>query len=93
MTKPDCYKCKWKKDVIGSTHISCHHPTYKEIHKNPLLNLIGTLASIGREEPIQLELPGVKVIGDPVGIRKGWFNHPLNFDPTWLISCNGFEKN
>ena len=32
-----------------------------------------------------------KVSGDPHGIRKGWFMWPLNFDPTWLVSCDGFS--
>ena len=35
----------------------------------------------------------LNVKGDPYGIRGGWFNHPLNFDPVWLEECNGFEKN
>ncbi len=34
-----------------------------------------------------------KVEGNPIGIRGGWFHWPLNFDPTWLISCNGFSNN
>jgi hypothetical protein len=24
------------------------------------------------------------------GIKMGWFMHPVNFDPTWLESCDGF---
>ena len=32
-----------------------------------------------------------KVEGDKTGIKNGWFMWPLNFDPTWLISCNGFS--
>jgi hypothetical protein len=32
-----------------------------------------------------------KVTGHEHGIRKGWFMWPLNFDPTWLISCDGFS--
>lgn len=32
-----------------------------------------------------------KVEGAPYGIRSGWFNFPYNFDPTWLISCDGFK--
>lgn len=31
------------------------------------------------------------VTGNPHGLRKGWFNWPFNFDPTWLTSCDGFE--
>jgi len=31
------------------------------------------------------------VNGHPHGIRNGWFNWPLNFDPVWLIDCTGFS--
>jgi hypothetical protein len=24
------------------------------------------------------------------GIRGGWFHWPMNFDPRWLLSCDGF---
>jgi len=32
------------------------------------------------------------VEGDNYGIRSGWFMHPWNFDPVWLVSCDGFQK-
>lgn len=48
------------------------------------------------------ELPGdchlgcanlsANVKGHEHGKRMGWFLWPFNFDPTWLISCDGFEK-
>jgi hypothetical protein len=31
------------------------------------------------------------VSGNPHGIKKGWFIWPLNFDPVWLESCDGFS--
>jgi hypothetical protein len=34
-----------------------------------------------------------KVKGNPIGIRRGWFMWPLNFDPSWLVSCDGFSDN
>lgn len=34
----------------------------------------------------------LKVKGDPVGIRGGWFNWPYNFEPIWLEECNGYSK-
>lgn len=30
------------------------------------------------------------VTGHPTGIARGWFVWPFNFDPTWLINCDGF---
>jgi len=51
----------------------------------------------------RLEIPGdahsrcnnhsAKVKGNPHGIRNGWFMWPLNFDPVWLDSCDGFSDN
>ena len=32
------------------------------------------------------------VEGDDYGRRSGWFSWPWNFDPTWLIKCDGFKK-
>ena len=49
------------------------------------------------------ELPGnahsrcnnikTKVVGNETGIRRGWFIWPFNFDPVWLMSCDGFSDN
>lgn len=33
-----------------------------------------------------------KVEGNAHGIRSGWFRWPLNFDPVWLVSCDGFSN-
>lgn len=33
-----------------------------------------------------------KVEGDDYGRRSGWFSWPFNFDPVWLVSCDGFKK-
>lgn len=33
-----------------------------------------------------------KVEGHETGIKRGWFYHPFNFDPVWLISCDGYES-
>ena len=34
---------------------------------------------------------GIKVVGHPHGIRRGWFAWPMNFDPAWLLECDGFQ--
>lgn len=31
------------------------------------------------------------VTGRLHGIRNGWFWWPINFDPLWLVSCDGFK--
>lgn len=33
-----------------------------------------------------------KVTGDKTAMVKDYFFWPLNFDPVWLKSCDGFEN-
>ena len=87
--KPDCYRCRWRRDVPGSAHSSCHHPANKKLLEDPMMNILGIFASAGRLPPMQGK--GLKVKGHPHGIRNGWFNYPWNFDPAWLLECDGFE--
>ena len=89
--KPNCYECKYRDDVAGSAHSCCTHPSFTKVMNDPFAQVMGIFASIGRVAPIQAESKKTIVRGDPRGIKKGWFNHPFNFDPTWLIECNGFE--
>lgn len=84
--KPDCYNCKWRGEVVGSCHSSCNHPKCKI--ENSFTGLASALSG-GKMPPVAT---GLKVKGNEHGIRSGWFNHPLNFDPTWLEECNGFKS-
>lgn len=34
---------------------------------------------------------GAKVVGHDHGMSMGWFKWPVNFDPVWLVSCDGFS--
>lgn len=33
----------------------------------------------------------IGVVSHPHGIKNGWCNWPIQFDPTWIIACNGFK--
>ena len=33
-----------------------------------------------------------KLTANPHGVNHGWFTWPFDFDPLWLISCNGFQR-
>lgn len=87
--KPDCYKCQHRRDLAGSAHSQCAHPSFQGI--NAALGILATLRASQRVGPIEEKEGGVIVKGNPHGISNGWFMHPLNFDPVWLESCNGFE--
>ena len=91
MAKPDCYSCKWRGNLPGSAHSCCRHPSVQGAKNDPLLNVLAIFASVGRTPPMQINTKQLNVIGDPHGVRMGWFNWPWNFDPTWLENCDGWE--
>ena len=81
----ECYKCKYRGTVMGSVHSKCQHPKLggKTNEKYAIEALLGG--------PVHW-LAVLGVVGDSHGIENGWFNWPLDFDPVWLKSCNGFEE-
>ena len=88
--KPNCYECKWQQELVGSAHINCVHPKIKYVADNPLGKMMGMLLGV-RGMPFNMKYNPIGVVGDPYGINKGWFNFPYDFDPLWLIKCNGFD--
>lgn len=79
MSKPDCCKCKHRRSVPGSCHSACAHPG----NKTGMLDMFNP-ANINQARKLNIK-------GHPDGIRNGWFMWPVNFDPTWLLNCDGFE--
>ena len=59
---------------------------YECKHRRGLVGDAHSRCSIGKSAK---EL-GIK--GHAVGINGGWFCWPMNYDPTWLLACNGFES-
>ena len=86
MTKPDCYKCYHRREVLGDTHSSCAHPIVQKTPRGELLALLK--GRVGANLASGADALGIR--GNAHGIRCGWFNWPYNFDPTWLETCNGF---
>jgi hypothetical protein len=49
--------------------------------------------SIPGDAHIQCVNPDPKMMGDPHGVRCGWFFYPLNFDPVWKAKkCANFQE-
>ena len=86
--KPDCFTCKYRQDVPGSAHSTCKHPVTTKLHDDPLIALLVMLARAPVTPPDVFESLGVTC--NMTGYNKGWFNWPLNFDPTWLLTCDGY---
>ena len=77
MEKPDCYKCKYRRDLSGDCHSQCG------VFGTGSLQMVAFAMYVNCDEK--------GVVGDPHGIKNGWFNWPLNFDPTWLEKCSYYE--
>lgn len=89
MSKPNCYECRHRGTLPGDAHSCCKHPANKEVMNDPMAQIMGIFASVHRAAPIVADT-GLSVRGNPTGIKRGWFNWPMNFDPNWLESCDGF---
>jgi hypothetical protein len=87
--KPDCYSCKWRRNIPGDAHSSCAHPKLGEMDSNPFAALFDVLSNPRKIIAAASEL---QIAGDEHGMRMGWFMWPVNFDPVWLKSCNGHEE-
>lgn len=82
---PDCRKCEHQRGVLGSTHSACHHPSIQREHGMELLAVLGGLPDLNAASRL-----GVTCHAH--GLRSGWFAWPYNYDPVWLLSCNGFQE-
>ena len=76
--KPDCYKCVHQGGVAGSAHSSCSHPNIGQPFLAMLMFMNGC--------------PVLGVRANAHGIARSWFSWPVDFDPLWLESCDGFEE-
>jgi hypothetical protein len=84
MSKPNCYECIHRGEVPGDAHSCCNHPLVKQ-DGNPFGAIVDMLSGKNVAAAVQLDIKG-----DATGIRRGWFMWPANFDPVWLLNCNGF---
>lgn len=83
--KPNCYECKHRRSLVWDAHSECIHPRIELADRflSPLALMNG-----GRSGSMKR----LNISGDEHGVKSGWFNWPLNFDPTWLKTCEGFEQ-
>lgn len=89
--KPNCYRCIHRREVPGSRHSACHHPDTAAVHADTAAQLVGL---VGRRSGVTIiaceALKTLHITGAPHGIHNGWFIWPVNFDPAWLQTCEGF---
>lgn len=71
----NCFKCPYRKEVVGSAHSKCNHP-----------ELMGQefIVSLIIQRDITILEPYITI--NEHGFRNGWAMWPINFDPVW-ITC------
>lgn len=88
--KPNCYECQYRRSIPGDCHSKCVHPVIADLHNNPAAEFMTLLGKrSGFKHPISADAMGIQ--GKKWGIDHGWFIWPFNFDPVWLLTCDGFE--
>jgi hypothetical protein len=85
MDAPNCYKCKHRGTIPWDAHSECKNPKISECDK--ILSLFAIMR--GQKSGSMKRL---NISGNETGISRGWFNWPINYDPAWLLTCDGFEK-
>ncbi len=83
MKNPNCNKCIYRKSIPGDAHLECAHPSIENNSLGVFLALMGINSNIAKD---------LNIRANPHGIRMGWFNWPMNFDPTWLENCDGYKE-
>lgn len=78
----DCYKCKFRGSVIGSAHSSCKAISSINVENSFMMELLLSL------HQVKMISSGKDLVElDPHGIKNGWANWPLDFDPVWVTDC------
>ncbi len=90
--KPNCYECRWRGQCPGDAHSKCCHPYNAPLLNDPMLQMMGIFASVGRGDMPAMSDKRLKIKANDTGLRRGWFHYPFNFDPVWLENCEGFAK-
>lgn len=84
--KPNCYECKFRRELGYSSHSKCVVLTDKleGERKKQVEDLIDLLGSD--------LLKSGQIKFNQHGVDNGWASWPSNFDPSWLEKCEFFER-
>ncbi len=83
----NCYECKFRGGVIGSAHSSCKVISQTNTDNSSMLELL--LAT----HQVSLTSDGKNLVElNPHGIKNGWANWPLDFDPVWVDDCKFYSE-
>ena len=81
----NCYKCKYRGGLVGDAHSECRNPLIGETDRLMSILYVSTGLRSGVMKRLNISL-------DPHGVKNGWATWPINFDPVWIETCEGFTE-
>lgn len=91
--RPDCYDCKYLRQLGQTRRSMCHHPDIKKVTEGVSLDF--KLDYHGLPLPIKIVTSKGEfyfVVFHKHGEKFRAVGWPYSFDPAFLLSCVGFEK-
>lgn len=82
---PLCYGCLYRAGLVGDAHSECKHPSITDTDRM----LTGFALLAGRRSQ---SMKRMNISANSHGVKSGWFYWPLNFDPVWLETCDGYTE-
>jgi hypothetical protein len=83
--KNNCYTCRFREPVVGSAHSACNACEQSDVLTKKIPKFLYYLGFATGQAKAPFEF-------SQHGFNNGWFNYPVNFDPTWIKSeCLFFE--
>jgi hypothetical protein len=84
-----CYQCKFRGTVPGSAHSSCTVlRTVLDGMDDGKIAAVEVALMTGQATLSSEDGEAVKL--NPHGVKNGWANWPLDFDPVWVEKCELF---
>jgi len=78
----DCYSCVYRSSLLGSAHSSC-----SALPSALGLKFLMHIYNFGNTEELKEHIDI-----ETHGIKNGWANYPIDFDPIWIKHCKFYEK-
>lgn len=79
---PDCSNCKFKAELGYTHHITCK--ALDEVAPELKVTAFALAQVTGKV--------GSYVSLNPHGVKNGWADWPLEFDPVWVEECKFFQE-
>ena len=85
--RPNCYDCVYRGCAEFSAHSTCNHPIFDAVPAGQFMPMLWMQK--GLKSPFEKIL---NLAYSKHGFNSGWFMWPINFDPIWLETCDGFKQ-